>query len=80
MCLFLAYKAAIICFYGPVAIILISNLFMVIHTVVLLYYQMEDSKIFNQSDSNKSINQANKQRCVPDFYLIIRNSFLLNLI
>lgn len=74
--MFLATPATVIYFYGPIAIILISNLLMFMYTAVMIYKKIKDATIFNQTDCNKNIDHE-KQRCVSDFNKIVNMHFNL---
>lgn len=49
----LARPAQLLFFYGPISIILFSNLLMSIHTIIMIIKQTKYAKVFNESERRK---------------------------
>lgn len=57
----LAYSATLIYFYGPIGILLFSNLLMFIHTAIMIVKHMNDARVLSGSESQKNVDHE-KQR------------------
>lgn len=58
-----AKEATLFYFYGPAAILLLSNLLMFIYTTIIIIKHMNNAKVLNGSESNKTVDHE-KQRYV----------------
>jgi hypothetical protein len=56
-----AKLAMLIYFYGPMGILLFSNLLMFIHTAIVIIKHMRDAKVLRGSESQKNVDHE-KQR------------------
>lgn len=59
--LILADSALLLYFYGPIGILLLSNLLMFIYTAIMIINHMNDAKVLKGSESNKNVDHE-KQR------------------
>lgn len=53
--------ATVLYFYGPIGILLFSNLLMFIYTALMIVKHMRDAKVLNGCDSNRNVDHE-KQR------------------
>ncbi|XP_060842363.1 G-protein coupled receptor Mth2-like isoform X2 [Rhopalosiphum padi] len=56
------YLATLLYFYGPIGILLFSNLLMFIHTAIVIVKHMRDAKVLRGSESQNNANHYEKQR------------------
>ncbi|XP_022161437.1 G-protein coupled receptor Mth2-like isoform X2 [Myzus persicae] len=60
-CWFASYSATLLYFYGPIGILLFSNLLMFIHTAIMIVKHMRDARVLSGSESQKNVDHE-KQR------------------
>jgi len=58
---FLAFEATLLYFYGPIGILLLSNLLMFIHTAIMIVKHMKDARVLSGSESRRNVDHE-KQR------------------
>ncbi|XP_001951628.2 G-protein coupled receptor Mth2 [Acyrthosiphon pisum] len=60
-CWFASFTATLLYFYGPIGILLFSNLLMFIHTAIMIVKHMKDARVLNGSESRRNVDHE-KQR------------------
>ncbi|KAL4142489.1 hypothetical protein QTP88_004935 [Uroleucon formosanum] len=60
-CWFSSFTATLLYFYGPIGILLFSNLLMFIHTAIMIVKHMNDARVLSGSESQKNVDHE-KQR------------------